>query len=101
MTTAIRLPHMQALRAFEAAARLGRLNRAAAELHVTHGAVSHQIKALESDLGVDLMARAGRGVRVTEAGERFALRVREALERIADAVRETASNADARRIRVT
>ena len=101
MNAPLRIPHMQALRAFEAAARLQSLTRAAAELHVTHGAISHQIKTLEADLGVDLMARAGRGVRVTEVGERFALRVREALERIADAVRETASNADARRIRVT
>jgi LysR family glycine cleavage system transcriptional activator len=101
MTTGVRLPHMQALRAFEAAARLGSLTRAASELHVTHGAISHQIKALEEELGVELMARAGRGVRVTDAGERFALRVREALERLADAVRETTSHADARRIRVT
>ena len=92
---------MQALRAFEAAARLGSLTRAAAELHLTHGAISHQIKALEADLGVDLMARAGRGVRVTEVGERFASRVRDALERLADAVRETSANGDARRIRVT
>jgi LysR family transcriptional regulator, glycine cleavage system transcriptional activator len=101
MSDNVRLPHMQALRAFEAAARLASLTRAAAELHVTHGAISHQIKALEEDLGVELMARAGRGVRVTDVGERFAVRVREALERLADAVRETSASADARRIRVT
>ena len=99
MTT--RLPHMQALRAFEAAARLASLTRAAAELHVTHGAISHQIKALEDELGVELMVRAGRGVRVTAAGERFAQRVRDALERLADAVRETTAHVDERRIRVT
>ncbi|HXS32103.1 MAG TPA: LysR family transcriptional regulator, partial [Steroidobacteraceae bacterium] len=46
MTTA-RLPSLNALRAFEAVARHGSLSRAAAELHVTHSAVSHQIKALE------------------------------------------------------
>jgi LysR family glycine cleavage system transcriptional activator len=46
---------MQALRAFEAAARERSLTRAAAALNVTHGAISHQIKALESDLGVRLV----------------------------------------------
>ena len=56
---ATHLPAMQALRAFEAAARLGSLTRAAEALHLTHGAISHQIKALESDLGVRLMERAG------------------------------------------
>ena len=54
---AVRLPPMQALRAFEAAAREGSLTRAAHALHVTHGAISHQIKALESDLGVRLIER--------------------------------------------
>ena len=44
----MRLPSLNALRAFEAAARLGSLSRAAYELHVTHSAVSHQIKALEA-----------------------------------------------------
>ena len=52
---AVRLPPMQALRAFEAAARERSLTRAAAALNVTHGAISHQIKALESDLGVRLV----------------------------------------------
>ena len=46
-----RLPSLKALRAFEAAARLGSFSRAAAELGVTHGAVSHQIRALEEELG--------------------------------------------------
>jgi LysR family transcriptional regulator, glycine cleavage system transcriptional activator len=49
---AVHLPPMSALRAFEAAARTGSLTRAAEALHVTHGAISHQIKALEADLGV-------------------------------------------------
>ena len=98
---ATRVPPMQALRAFEAAARNGSLTRAAESLNLTHGAISHQIKSLEEELGVELMARAGRGVRVTDAGERFALRVRDALERLADAVRETTAHVDERRIRVT
>ena len=55
-----RLPPLNAVRAFEAAARHVSLSRAAAELHVTHGAISHQIKSLEADLGVRLVERAGR-----------------------------------------
>ncbi len=45
-----RLPPMQALRAFEATARTHSLTKAAEALHVTHGAISHQIKALEEDM---------------------------------------------------
>ncbi|HET7163462.1 MAG TPA: LysR family transcriptional regulator, partial [Rhodanobacteraceae bacterium] len=48
------LPSLNALRAFEAAARLESATRAAAELHVTHGAVSRHIRALETDLGTAL-----------------------------------------------
>jgi len=65
------LPPLNALRAFEAAARLGSVSRAAAELHVTHGAVSRQVKLLEDDLGTALFARDGRGLRLTDAGERL------------------------------
>ncbi len=63
-----RLPPLTALRAFEAAARLGSVSRAADELHVTHGAVSRQIKALEAHLALALFERDGRGVRLTTAG---------------------------------
>jgi DNA-binding transcriptional LysR family regulator len=65
------LPPLNALRAFEAAARLGSLSRAAVELHVTHGAVSRQIRLLEDDLGLALFARAGRSLRLTPAGEQL------------------------------
>lgn len=65
------LPPLNALRAFEAAARLGSLGRAAAELHVTHGAVSRQVRLLEDDLGTPLFLREGRGLRLTPAGERL------------------------------
>ena len=68
------LPPLNALRAFEAAARLGSISRAADELHVTHGAVSRQIRALEEALGTALFEREGRGVAPTPAG----LRLREA-----------------------
>jgi DNA-binding transcriptional LysR family regulator len=62
------LPSLNALRAFEAAARLESATRAAAELHVTHGAVSRQIRALEDTLGTGLFSREGRGLTLTPAG---------------------------------
>ena len=51
------LPPLNAIKAFEAAARHESFSRAADELFVTHGAVSHQIRALEAELGVSLFAR--------------------------------------------
>ncbi|KAF1690101.1 LysR family transcriptional regulator [Pseudoxanthomonas taiwanensis] len=65
------LPPLNALRAFEAAARLGSLAAAAAELYVTHGAVSRHIKALEAELGTALFQRQGRGLALTPAGHRL------------------------------
>lgn len=65
------LPPLNALRAFEATARLGGVGRAAQSLHVTHGAVSRQLKLLETHLGIALFMRAGRGLRLTAAGERL------------------------------
>ena len=65
------LPPLNALRAFEAAARLGSVSRAADELHVTHGAVSRQIRSLEEALGAPLFEREGRGLALTGAGLRL------------------------------
>ena len=65
------LPPLNALRAFEAAARLASLSRAGDELHVTHAAVSHQIRHLETWLGRRLFERAGRGIALTPAGEAY------------------------------
>lgn len=92
---------MQALRAFEATARERSLTRAAQSLHVTHGAISHQIKSLEADLGVRLVERAGRGVRLTEDGERFAARVRTAFAELMTAVQEITTRANPRQLRVS
>lgn len=61
-----RMPPLSTLRAFEAVLRLGSIQRAADELHVTRGAVSQQVKALEQDLGVKLLARTGNRVALTE-----------------------------------
>lgn len=98
---ALHMPPMQALRAFEAAARTGSLTKAADALSLTHGAISHQIKALEASLGVKLIERAGRGVRITEEGARLATRVRAALGDIADALREASERNNPRSLRVS
>ena len=66
-----RLPPLNALRAFEAAARHESFSAAADELHVTHGAISHQVKALEAWLGIRLFERRTRAVRLTEAGSAY------------------------------
>ena len=66
-----RLPPLNALRAFEAAARHESFSAAAEELHVTHGAISHQVKALEAWLGILLFERRTRAVRLTETGSAY------------------------------
>lgn len=65
------LPPLNALRAFEAAARLNSVSQAANELHVTHGAVSRQVRSLEEHLGVALFSKEGRGLKLTDAGIRL------------------------------
>ncbi|MGO8484860.1 LysR family transcriptional regulator, partial [Rhizobium leguminosarum] len=59
---------LNALRAFEATARLMSRSKAGDELHVTHAAVSHQIKHLETCLGRKLLQKSGRGITLTAAG---------------------------------
>jgi DNA-binding transcriptional LysR family regulator len=66
------LPPLNAVRAFEAYARHGRMAAAAEELCVTHGAVSRQLKRLEAHLGVALLVREAGASRLTEAGRMFA-----------------------------
>lgn len=85
-----RLPSLNGLRAFEAAARLESFSRAAEEIHVTHGAVSHQVKALEEQAGVPLFARNGRKVALTADGRALADRVRAALRDISEAMESVA-----------
>ncbi|VVD82208.1 Glycine cleavage system transcriptional activator [Pandoraea morbifera] len=83
-----RLPNLSALRAFEAAARLESFSRAAEELFVTHGAISHQIRALEQELGTTLFARNGKRISITPAGRQYATSIRAALDDIAQATRK-------------
>lgn len=66
-----RLPSIQLLPAFEAAARWGSMSRAAQELHVTASAVSQQIKQLEAMMGLPLFTRHTRRIELTEAGQAF------------------------------
>jgi LysR family transcriptional regulator, glycine cleavage system transcriptional activator len=81
-----RLPPLNALRVFEAAARHLSFKEAAAELSITQAAVSHQIKSLEEYLGVELFRRAGRGVQLTEAARACLPRLREGFDSLAAAV---------------
>jgi LysR family glycine cleavage system transcriptional activator len=78
-----RLPPLNALKAFEAAARSESFTRAAEELCVTQGAVSHQVKALEATLGIKLFNRERQRLLITEAGREYLAVVRDALDRIA------------------
>jgi LysR family transcriptional regulator, glycine cleavage system transcriptional activator len=77
------LPPLNALKAFEAAARHESFTRAAEELCVTQGAVSHQVKALEAELAVKLFNRERQRLIITEAGRDYLTVVRDALDRIA------------------
>jgi DNA-binding transcriptional LysR family regulator len=76
------LPPLNALRAFEATARLNSVSQAAEQLHVTHGAVSRQLKVLEEHLGVSLFVKEGRGLKLTDAGMRLRDASSDAFERL-------------------
>jgi LysR family glycine cleavage system transcriptional activator len=78
-----RLPALNALKAFEAAARHESFTRAAEELFVTQGAVSHQVKALEEELGLKLFHRERQRLVITESGREYLAVIRDALDRIA------------------
>lgn len=91
-----RLPPLNALRAFEAVARRLSITVAAAELHVTAGAVSRQVRTLEDALGVQLLVRGHRQITLTRAGEDYYRAVtrsmdglREATQRITRRSRRT------------
>jgi LysR family transcriptional regulator, glycine cleavage system transcriptional activator len=78
-----RLPPLNALKSFEAAARHENFTRAADELFVTQGAISHQVKALEDELGLNLFNREPQRLVLTDAGRDYLVVVRDALDRIA------------------
>ena len=78
-----RLPSLNGLKAFEAAARHESFTKAAQELCVTQGAVSHQVKALEAELGFRLFNREHRRLVITSAGQSYLVVVRDAFDRLA------------------
>lgn len=85
-----KLPSFLALRAFEAATRLGSFRKAADELHVSHSVISRHVRALESSTGVDLVRATPQGVTPTPVGAIYAAKVSAALESISQATRELA-----------
>jgi DNA-binding transcriptional LysR family regulator len=82
------LPSLNALRAFEAVARTGRVTLAAEELNVTHSAVSRQVKALEASLGVRLFSGPKNRMELTDAGRQLLPALTDAFDQIAGAVRQ-------------
>lgn len=96
-----RLPSLNALRAFEAAARHESFTAAAAELFVTHAAVSRHIRELEEWLGTELFTRTGRGVEVTDAGRRYGAHLTPAFDNMAEATREAAAQGTVRSLNVS
>jgi LysR family glycine cleavage system transcriptional activator len=82
-----RLPPLNAIKAFEAAGRLGSFSRAAEELHVTHGAISRQIRTLEDWLGAPLFRRTSRNAVPTQAGVELLAEASPALDRLAEGSR--------------
>lgn len=93
-------PPLNALRTFEVFARNGSMTRAAAELCVTHGAVSRQIAALQASLGVVLVTGPRHALTLTEAGTHLAERLTPAFSAIGEAVRATRQGA-AREIEIS
>lgn len=81
-----RLPSLNAMRAFEAAARHLSFTRAAEELNVTQAAISHQVKALEEELGMPLFRRLNRALLLTGAGQALHPAIGEAMTILSNAV---------------
>ncbi|QUM77979.1 transcriptional regulator GcvA [Moritella sp. 24] len=80
-----RLPPLNSLRVFEAAARHSSFTRASEELYVTQAAVSHQIKALEEYLGIKLFRRQNRALFLTEEGQSYFLDIKDTFTSLVDA----------------
>jgi LysR family transcriptional regulator, glycine cleavage system transcriptional activator len=96
-----RLPPLNALRAFEAAARHLNFSRAADELSVTPGAVSQQIQNLEDYVGVALFKRTPKGLLLTDPAQIALPALREAFDRLAEAASMLTAAVDGRRLTVT
>lgn len=101
MRMVVRLPSLDLLRGFEAAARHLSFTKAAQELHVTQSAVSRQIKTIEEQLGVTLFRRLNRALLLTEEGQALSRAVAAALGGIEQAVARLSSLAEDRPLNVT
>jgi LysR family glycine cleavage system transcriptional activator len=95
-----RLPPLNAVRAFEAAAQLGSYVAASKALHVTQPAIGRHVKLLEEWLGVKLFDRTPRGVELTLAGRQYYARISAALAQIADAGNEVARQGAVRWLKI-
>jgi LysR family transcriptional regulator, glycine cleavage system transcriptional activator len=95
-----RLPPLNALRAFEAAARLGSFTAAADALHVTHGAISRQVRMLEDWLGLPLFERQGRRVLLTGQGRDYLHAVQAGFDTITAATRRLTESRSKRQITI-
>ncbi|EKS9799508.1 MULTISPECIES: transcriptional regulator GcvA [Burkholderia] len=96
-----RLPPLNSLRAFEAAARLGSFTLAADELCVTHGAISRHVQQLEAWLGRPLFERHNRRVELTDSGRAYLAEVGASFDRIALATAQHFGHAQQRVLRVS
>ena len=94
------IPSLAALRAFEAAARSQSFKAAAAELGVSPGAISQQVRKLEHSLGIDLFERLPHGLRLTEVGARYLPRVTQVFDDLTEATEEIAPDLNARKFAV-
>jgi LysR family glycine cleavage system transcriptional activator len=97
----MKLPPMNALRAFEAVSRHGSVSRAAEELCVSQGAVSQQLRNLEDYFGQELFHRSANSFTLTEAAETFAAEVQQSLQRIAQAADCIGAAKAARTLRIS
>lgn len=95
------IPSLAALRAFEAAARAGSFSLAARELNVTHAAIAQHVRAVEAHLQTPLLVRSGRGMALTEAGERLSAALADGFGAITAGVRAVAADAATRPVQVT
>ena len=96
-----RLPSLDLIRGFEAAARQLSFTRAAAELHVTQSAVSRQIKALEDHLGIKLFTRLNRALKLTMEGDALYVTAQSVMRQIEDATARLGTRGDERLLTVT
>src|SRR3954463_6051642 len=96
-----RLPSLDLLRGFEAAARQMSFTRAAQELHVTQSAVSRQIKTLEDHLGLKLFTRLNRALRLTPEGETLYVTAQSVIRQLEETAMRLSTRGDERLLTVT